>query len=110
MPNRSPTTTHPSTSSSSPTAHGAASDTTYVQALPTHLNRLPPPLLPVPACRTETGGHQERCPRRELVNGIRSIVDNGAKWRALPADLPPWETVHGFFWRWNRSGVATSIR
>lgn len=23
---------------------------------------------------------------------------------------PPWETVYGFFWRWNRAGVVTSIR
>ncbi|MEU2287285.1 transposase [Streptomyces sp. NPDC013178] len=39
-----------------------------------------------------------------------SVVDNGAKWRALPADFPPWETVYGFFWRCNRAGVVTYIR
>ncbi|MFF6981296.1 transposase [Streptomyces sp. NPDC008343] len=64
------------------------------------------PLLPVPACQTKTGGHPENWPRREIVDGIRYIVDNGAKWRALPADFPPWETVYGFFWRWNRAGVV----
>jgi hypothetical protein len=37
-------------------------------------------------------------------------VDNGAKWRGLPADFPPWETVYGFFWRWNRVGVVTYVR
>src|SRR3954451_585332 len=68
------------------------------------------PLLPVPACQTKTGGHPEKWPRREIVDGIRYIVDNGAKWRALPADFPPWETVYGFFWRWNRAGVVTYIR
>jgi transposase len=47
------------------------------------------PLLPVPACQTKTGGHPEKWPRREIVDGIRYIVDNGAKWRALPADFPP---------------------
>ena len=62
------------------------------------------PLLPVPACQTKTGGHPEKWPRRDIVDGIRYIVDNGAKWRALPADFPPWETVYGFFWRWNRAG------
>jgi len=67
-------------------------------------------LLPVPACQTKTGGHPEKWPRREIVDGIRYIVDNGAKWRALPADFPPWETVYGFFRRWNRTGVVTYIR
>ncbi|MFK0113919.1 transposase, partial [Streptomyces sp. NPDC091217] len=47
------------------------------------------PLLPIPACQTKTGGHPEKWPRREIVDGIRYIVDNGAKWRALPADFPP---------------------
>ncbi len=68
------------------------------------------PQLPVPACQTKTGGHPEKWPRREIVDGIRYIVDNGAKWRALPADFPPWETVYGFFWRWNRADVVTYIR
>lgn len=57
----------------------------------------PEPLLPVPACQTKTGGHPENWPRWEIVDGIRYVVDNGAKWRALPADSPPWETAYGFF-------------
>ncbi|MGW7314722.1 IS5 family transposase [Streptomyces sp. NPDC054865] len=68
------------------------------------------PLLPVPACQTKIGGRPEKWPRRQIVDAIRYIVDNGAKWRALPADFPPWETVYGFFWRWNRAGVITWIR
>ncbi|WP_353938344.1 IS5 family transposase [Streptomyces ficellus] len=67
------------------------------------------PLLPVPACRTKTGGHPEKWPRRDIVDAIRFIVDNGAKWRALPADFPPWQTVYGFFWRWNRAGMVAFI-
>ena len=35
---------------------------------------------------------------REVLNGIFHIVDNGAKWRAMPHDLPPWETCY----RWLR--------
>ncbi len=50
------------------------------------------PLLPVPACQTKTGGHPEKWPRRQIVDAIRYITDNGAKWRALPSDFPPWET------------------
>lgn len=68
------------------------------------------PLLPVPACDTKTGGHPEKWPRRQIVDAIRYITDNGAKWRALPSDYPSWETVYGFFARWNRRGVITFIR
>ncbi|MFD0484179.1 transposase, partial [Kineococcus sp. GCM10028916] len=35
---------------------------------------------------------------REVLNGIFYIVDNGAKWRAMPRDLPAWETCY----RWSR--------
>lgn len=68
------------------------------------------PLLPVPACRTARGGRPEKHPRREIVDAIRYIVDNGCKWRAMPHDLPPWRTVYGFFRRWANSGVIGRIR
>ncbi|MFI0454474.1 transposase [Actinomadura sp. 6N118] len=41
------------------------------------------PLLPVPACQTKTGGHPEKWPRREIVDGIHYIVDNGAQWHVI---------------------------
>ncbi|MEU3208891.1 transposase, partial [Streptomyces cyaneofuscatus] len=68
------------------------------------------PLLPVPACQTKKGGRPEKHPRREIVDAIRYITDSGAKWRALPADYPPWETVYGVLARWNRAGAISSIR
>ncbi|WP_157411634.1 transposase [Actinoplanes rectilineatus] len=52
------------------------------------------PLLPAPASTTPTGGHPEAHPRREIVDAIRYVVDNGCKWRALPSDFPPWKTVY----------------
>lgn len=27
-------------------------------------------------------------------------MDNGAKWRAMPADFPPWDRAYAFFRRW----------
>jgi hypothetical protein len=45
--------------------------------------------------RTKPGGHPEKWSRREIVDGIRYIVDNGAKWRALPADSPRWGGLAG---------------
>ncbi|MFI6467874.1 transposase [Streptomyces sp. NPDC050538] len=63
-------------------------------------------LLPVPACRTARGGAHEKWPCRRVVDAIRYITDNGAKWRALPADFGiPWCTVFGYFARWAKVGV-----
>ncbi|MEV7526798.1 IS5 family transposase [Streptomyces sp. NPDC091371] len=68
------------------------------------------PLLPVPAWQTEAGGAPEKHPRREIVDAIRYVVDTGCKWRALPADYPPWRTVWGFMARWAACGVINQIR
>ncbi|MDF3142300.1 MULTISPECIES: IS5 family transposase [unclassified Streptomyces] len=67
-------------------------------------------LLPTPACQTPKGGAPEKWPRRRVVDSIRYIVDNGAKWRALPADFGiPWRTVFGYFARWAKAGVLKWI-
>lgn len=42
---------------------------------------------------------------REIVNGIFYILKSGAEWRMLPHDLPPWQTVYGYFRRWSQEGV-----
>jgi transposase len=68
------------------------------------------PLLPVPAHRTARGGRPEAHHRREIVDAIRYLVDNGCKWRALPTDFPPWRTVYGFHARWAQAGVIAQIR
>jgi transposase len=59
------------------------------------------PLLPAPACRGRRGGRPEQHCRRQIVNALFYLVDNGIKWRAMPADYPPWRTVYGFFTRWS---------
>src|SRR4051812_41836893 len=68
------------------------------------------PLLPLPACQTKTGGRPEKWPRRDIVDAIRYLVDNGVKWRALPADYPPWQTVYYHFAAWHRRGVIGFLR
>ncbi|MFI0811860.1 IS5 family transposase [Streptomyces echinatus] len=67
-------------------------------------------LLPTPACETSKGGRPEKHPRREIVDAIRYVVDTGCKWRALPADFPPWRTVWGFMARWAAAGIVGQIR
>jgi transposase len=64
------------------------------------------PLLPDPAWLAGRGGRPERQCRRQIVDAIFYLVDNGIKWRALPADLPPWSTVYKFFADWEAYGVT----
>jgi transposase len=68
------------------------------------------PLLPIPACELPTGGRPEKHPRRNVVDAIRYVNDNGCKWRAVPVDFGiPWRTVYGFFQRWRASGDLARI-
>jgi transposase len=45
----------------------------------------------VPAVKP--GGRPARHRRREIVNGILYVVRGGNQWRAMPHDLPPWQTL-----------------
>ena len=59
------------------------------------------PLVP-PA---KTGGRQRRVHLREICNGIFYVLRAGCAWRLLPHDLPPWQTVYGYFRAWRQAGV-----
>jgi putative transposase len=67
------------------------------------------PLLPVMLCLTEIGGRPELHFRRTMIDAVFYLVDNGIKWRAMPADFPPWRTVWGLFSRWKKDGVPARI-
>jgi putative transposase len=67
------------------------------------------PALPVMLCDTPLGGRPEKHWRRTMIDAMFYVDDNGGKWRALPRDFPPWQTVHGMFARWKRDGVWADI-
>jgi transposase len=46
---------------------------------------------------------------REILNAIFYRVDNGCKWRAMPHDFPPHQTVYDYFRRWVRTGLWPQI-
>jgi transposase len=50
-------------------------------------------------------GRPEAHLRRQIVDAIFYLVTEGVRWRALPADFPPWQTVYGFFARWRNDGT-----
>jgi transposase len=66
-------------------------------------------LLPDPAWLTGSGGRPETHCRRQIVDAIFYLVDNGIKWRALPADFPPWSTVYNYFAAWEAAGVTQQV-
>lgn len=63
------------------------------------------PLIP-PAKR---GGNRRTVNIREVVNGLMYVLSTGCQWRAIPKDLPPRSTVHGFLDLWVYEGVLDRI-
>lgn len=59
------------------------------------------PLIP-PAKR---GGRKRTVDMREVVNGAMYVLSTGCQWRAVPKDLPPKSTVHGYLKRWEYDGT-----
>lgn len=67
------------------------------QAYPTDLNDTEwaqiAPYLPEP----KPTGRPREVSWREIMNGMFYMVKNGCVWRALPHDLPAWQTVYYYF-------------
>jgi transposase len=64
------------------------------------------PLLPVPGWMRGRGGRPEGYCHRAVLDAIRYLVDNGIKWRAMPADFPPWDRIYAFFRRWRDNALV----
>lgn len=63
------------------------------------------PLVPA----IKAGGRPARHTRREIVNAILYVVQGGNQWRAMPHDLPPWQTAYYYFRRWRNEGIWETI-
>jgi transposase len=51
------------------------------------------------------GGRPAKYERREIVNALLYLDRTGCQWRALPHDLPPWESVYWYFRNWKKDGT-----
>ena len=80
------------------------------QAYPTDLNdtqwALIAPLLPK---RQTERGRPRTWTDRDILDGILYIVRGGCGWRLMPHDLPPWQTVYGYYWQWRNMGLWEKI-
>ena len=64
------------------------------------------PLLPRPSRRGRPREHS----LREILNAIFYSVDGGIKWRSMPHDLPPWQSVYYYFRLWTRAGNGNNSK
>src|SRR3954447_19327612 len=63
------------------------------------------PFIP-PARR---GGRRRTVDVREVLNGLPYVLATGRQWRALPEDLPPRSTVHGYLTLWAWDGTLRRL-
>ncbi|MEV5371790.1 transposase [Streptomyces albogriseolus] len=73
------------------------------------LAQCPDRLLPVPGWLSGRGGRPGGYGHRQMIDAVHCLVDNGIKWRAMPADVPPWPRVYAFFARWRDTGLVTEL-
>src|ERR1700683_2399327 len=55
------------------------------------------------------GGDKRTVDIREVVNALMYVLSTGYQWRAIPKDLPPRSTVHGYFDLWSWDGTLERI-
>jgi transposase len=55
------------------------------------------------------GGNARTVNLREVVNGLLYVLGTGCQWRAIPKDLPPRSTLHGYLMRWEWDGTLGRI-
>ncbi len=55
------------------------------------------------------GGRPRTVDPREVMNGVLYVLETGCQWRALPKNLPPKSTVHGYLELWEWDGTLEWI-
>lgn len=46
---------------------------------------------------------------REIMNAILYVDRTGVQWRYLPHDFPNWNTVYGYFAKWQKNGIFAQL-
>ena len=55
--------------------------------------------------RPDPRGAREKYAKRRVVEAILYRLREGCRWRALPHDFAPYDTVHDHWQRWKKRGV-----
>ena len=67
--------------------------------------RLVAPLIPA----AKRGGGTRSVNLRSVVDGLMYVLSTGCQWCAIPKDLPPRSTVHGYLDLWDYDGTLERI-
>jgi putative transposase len=59
--------------------------------------------------RADGRGRPRAVDLREVTNAILYVLHEGCRWRSLPHDFPPWQTVYWYFARWTDDGTLAAI-
>lgn len=54
---------------------------------------------------TDKRGSYCKHDKKTIVDAILYVIEGGIKWRMMPHDFPPWQTVYDHFSQWNKSGT-----
>ena len=80
------------------------------QTYPTDLNDKQWALVaPLFQEKTSRRGRPRTWSPREILCAIFYILRSGCAWRLMPHDLPPWQTVYGYYWKWRNDGLWDKI-
>lgn len=79
------------------------------KAYPSNLSRAQYEVLSefIPAAKP--GGRPRSVDPWEILNAILYVLVEGCRWRSLPGDFPPWQTVYTYFRNWRLDGTWVSI-
>jgi transposase len=61
-------------------------------------------------CVSQARRQQAHVDVRQVINGLMYVLSSGCQWRAIPKDLPPRSTVHGYFDLWTWDGTLDRKR
>ncbi len=79
------------------------------KAYPSNLTREQYEFLSDLIPEAKPGGRKREVDMWEVINGIFYILVEGVRWRALPGDFPPWQTVYTYFRNWRKNGTWLKI-
>jgi transposase len=55
------------------------------------------------------GGRPREVDLWEILNALFYLLVEGVRWRSLPGDFPPWQTVYTYFRNWRKDGTWLKI-
>jgi putative transposase len=75
------------------------------KAYPSNLTRDQYEMLSDLIPEAKPGGRPRTVDLWEILNAIFYVLVEGVRWRALPGDFPPWQTVYTYFRNWRKDGT-----